>query len=95
MKFRVYGWTEFYRPKDGVTHVQHYGEGEKYWTLGVGLTPHISFSISRHDFLPDEDCPIRRNGASVFILFSWLLWGVTLDFRFGRDTGYWPGHEEK
>ena len=87
MKFKVYGWVSLYR-QSGVV-------GEKYWTLDVSLIPSVAINMTRHDFLPDGDCLIRRNGFNVCVMVSWVCVGFTLDFRFGRDTGYWPGHDEE
>jgi hypothetical protein len=64
VKFKIYGFNSFYHPDDD--------KKEKYWTLLVSLLPTIDIDISRHDFLSDEDCPIRRNGINIWIMFSCL-----------------------
>lgn len=78
MKFKAYGWTGLYRASDA---------DEKYWTLNINLIPHAEIEICRHDFPPDDSFKVRRNGVNIFIMFAWLVFGFTLDFRFGRDTG--------
>ncbi|MBE3087633.1 MAG: hypothetical protein IMZ71_00715 [Chloroflexi bacterium] len=86
MKFKAYGWWTFHT--FGVPD-----DDDK--SLIINLIPSIDIHLARHNFAPNEDIPIRRKGTDVFILVAWLICGFTLDFRFGRDTGYWPGHDEE
>ena len=88
MKFKVYVWHTPYVLEDP-------DPSESYWTVDVDFIPSVSLSINRHNLPPDENCPIRRKGVNIFLVFSWLIFGITFDFRFGRDTGYWEGHEEE
>ena len=83
MKFKIYGWHSIYKVED------------EYFTMNIDFLPTIELSTSHHNFPPDENCPIRRKGTNVCFLIGWLIGGITFDFRFGRDTGYWPGHEEE
>lgn len=88
MKFKIYGWTSYYSCGD---------PGDDSQDLTIHLIPELEINIQKHNFAPESDkdgCPFRRKGRNIFILISWLIFGITLDFRFGRDTGYWPGNDQ-
>jgi len=66
-KFKVYGWTTIYKDKQSLN-----------W--GVFFLPSIDF-MYRHDDVPRRG----EDGASesywITLLFSWLIFGVTFDWR--------------
>jgi hypothetical protein len=88
MKMKAYGWISGYTTGD---------PGDDMQSLTIELIPALRIDIEKHNFAPDTEgdgCPFRRKGCNVFILIGWLIFGLTLDFRFGRDTGYWPGNDQ-
>lgn len=76
MKFKVYGFSNLYKH-----------EKLDYSDIGFVLLPSITFNVSSHNFEPDEQFDYWRKGRNYFIIFSWLFWGFTLDFRTGIDSG--------
>lgn len=75
MKFKIYPWNAIYKQPN-------------YFDIHFYFIPSIDICINKYDFPADEDNPIRRKGSTLCIMFSWLLWGITFDFRFGTGTGY-------
>ncbi len=76
MKFKIYPWLTLDTKAD-----------PEYSDSNIYLISGIEISWSRHNFAPDENCSYRRKGTNLYILFSWLIFGFTLDFRFGTGTG--------
>jgi hypothetical protein len=92
MKIKAYGWMSGYS-------TGHPGDDSQ--SLTIEMIPSLQIDFEKHNFAPDLDkvgakrgCPFRRKGLNIFIIISWLIFGLTLDFRFGRDTGYWPGNDQ-
>lgn len=69
MKIRVYAWCNIYKRSD-------------YFDIDFDFLPGIEISLHKHNFPPDEDLPIGEMGRDIFIIFSWLFWGITFNFNF-------------
>lgn len=76
MKFKVYPWIEIDRRND---------DDEKSLDWTIELLPLVQINYRFHDFKPSNDFPGLSKGAWFTILFSWLIFGITFDFRFGDE----------
>jgi len=76
MKFKIYAWSTIYKPPTQ----------PGYLDIHFNFIPSIELCINKYDFPADEDCPVRRKGFDNVVMFSWLLWGITFDFRWGTGT---------
>lgn len=80
MKVKAYVWSGIERPNE------RFDMG--YYNFE--LIPSVSVDFTTTDMAREDISdwwPHQRDysGKSIFILVSWLFWGVTLDFRFGDD----------
>jgi hypothetical protein len=76
MKFKVYGWI-------GINRDIHPAKGERFEDYRLSLIPGVDFSLEKDQWSPNKDDPNGFKGAWFTICFSWLIFGFTLDFRFG------------
>ena len=83
MKIKFYGWST-------VDVAEDKKDGLSFYTIVFLPSFDIELLTSRH---PKEeikewwDKDHDYQGKSLFIMFSWLLWGFTIDIRFGDDAG--------
>ena len=75
MKFKAYGWSSVWRDNSGES---------SSWAIDV--LPTITLDYWRHDWDAYEERGIEETHVRYFyIMFSWLFFGVTFDFRFGEE----------
>ena len=76
MKFKAYGWLTIWRDAGGESS-----------TFSIDLIPSVSLDYWRHDFAADAALDIKETHCRYFyVMFSWLIFGLTLDFRWGQGA---------
>jgi len=78
MKFKIYGWL-------GIHRDVHSSE-ETFEDYSFYLIPGIDIHLDKSKWGPCKDEPNGFKGAWLTIIFTWLISGLTFDFRFGDNA---------
>ncbi len=73
MKFRSYPWLTIYSSDEFSYHDLYF-------------LPSVHCSLNQYDFKPEGGFEQSSKGGHFCVMFCWLIFGFTLDFRWGDDA---------